>query len=192
MTTNVSLLPEKLPDRIVLWSKGVSPHWYFIAEKSERPDIEGCPVYETLDPIVLKGSPEALSHRQDGELLALAEQWERDAVGCDRDGYADAAIVKRECACRLRTLAASPRGVDESRSLKQIPPAKQYPEPDEHGDDTGTCCQWAYIDGFNEGRALVLAALSQPSEPSKSQVKRIALERGESTGLADSGEVGNG
>ena len=36
-----------------------------------------------------------------------------------------------------------------------------------------------------------LRALSQPSEPSKSQVKRIALERGESPGQPDSGEVGN-
>ncbi len=137
----------------------------------------------------------ALAHRQDGELLALADRIDFAATHAQNNGGNMSWKYARDFAHELRTLAASPRGVevtDESRSLKQIPPAKQYPEPDEHGDDTGTCCQWAYIDGFNEGRALVLAALSQPSEPSKSQVKRIALERGESSGLADSGEVGNG
>ena len=36
------------------------------------------------------------------ELLSLAEQWERDAAGCRRDGYIDAAVVKEECAQRIR------------------------------------------------------------------------------------------
>ena len=36
------------------------------------------------------------------KLLSLAEQWERDAVGCRRDGYIDAAVVKEECAQRIR------------------------------------------------------------------------------------------
>ena len=40
------------------------------------------------------------------DLEALAEQWDRDANGCDRDGYRDAAIVKRDCARRLRELVA--------------------------------------------------------------------------------------
>ncbi len=104
----------------------------------------------------------ALEHRQDGELLALSQRLANQA-NCEGPPVDDLLL---EAAAALRTLAASPRGVevtDESRSLKQIPPAKQYPEPDEHGNDTGTCCQWAYTDGFNEGRALVLAALSQPS-----------------------------
>lgn len=48
------------PDRIVLWSRNVSPHWFFMAQLSQRPPMEGSPVYETMDPIVLQGSPEAL------------------------------------------------------------------------------------------------------------------------------------
>jgi hypothetical protein len=39
------------------------------------------------------------------DLVALAEQWDRDAEGCDRDGYQDAGVVKRDCARRLRELA---------------------------------------------------------------------------------------
>jgi hypothetical protein len=35
-------------------------------------------------------------------LVTLAEQWERDAGGCRRDGYMDAAVVKEDCAFRLR------------------------------------------------------------------------------------------
>ena len=35
-------------------------------------------------------------------LVTLAEQWERDAGGCRRDGYMDAAVVKENCAFRLR------------------------------------------------------------------------------------------
>src|SRR5690606_12633757 len=31
-------------------------------------------------------------------LVTLAEQWERDAGGCRRDGYMDAAVVKENCA----------------------------------------------------------------------------------------------
>lgn len=46
--------PAGRPERIVLWSRGVSPNWYFVARKSRRPDIDGAPVYETLDEIVLR------------------------------------------------------------------------------------------------------------------------------------------
>lgn len=36
------------------------------------------------------------------KLVALAEQMERDAAGCRRDGYIDAAVVKEDCAYRIR------------------------------------------------------------------------------------------
>src|SRR5690606_835356 len=35
-------------------------------------------------------------------LVALAEQMERDADACRRDGYIDAAVVKEDCAQRIR------------------------------------------------------------------------------------------
>lgn len=45
------------------------------------------------------------------------EQWERDAEGCDRDGYTDAAIVKRACARDLRAIldASTTNGNDNDQ-----------------------------------------------------------------------------
>lgn len=43
--------PAAQVERIVLWSRGVEPNYWFIAERSKRPNINGMPVYETLDPI---------------------------------------------------------------------------------------------------------------------------------------------
>lgn len=65
-------------------------------------------------------------------LVALAEQMERDAAGCRRDGYTDAAVVKEDCAQRIRqTLGISaiaealaqqppsaPVGVDEAAAIR--------------------------------------------------------------------------
>lgn len=39
------------PERIVLGSRGVEPNWWLVAERSKRPDVNGMPVYETLDQI---------------------------------------------------------------------------------------------------------------------------------------------
>ena len=39
------------------------------------------------------------------EITRLADQMDRDAAGCERDGYNDAAIAKRDCAIQLRALA---------------------------------------------------------------------------------------
>lgn len=58
------------PSRIVLWSKGISPNWYFIAEKSHRPNINDMPVYETLDPIINAGTSQAIM----AELIKSAEE----------------------------------------------------------------------------------------------------------------------
>lgn len=49
--------PPAQPGRIVLWSRGVDPNWFFIAERSKRPDINDMPVYETLDPITSAAQP---------------------------------------------------------------------------------------------------------------------------------------
>ncbi len=53
-------------DRIVLLSRGVEPNWWFIAERSKRPDVNGLPIYETLDPITRATRP-AESVAQGGE-----------------------------------------------------------------------------------------------------------------------------
>lgn len=47
---------------------------------------------------------------KDAELAALRElvqQLRRDALGCDRDGYKDAAVIKRDCATRIESILAS-------------------------------------------------------------------------------------
>lgn len=44
----------KLPERIVLWSpqpQPLGPDWYFAAERTTRPDVNGMPVYRTLDAV---------------------------------------------------------------------------------------------------------------------------------------------
>ena len=63
--------PAAYPERIVLRSRDVSPHWYFTAKKSDRPDIEGAPVYETPDEIVLRESPESQHPAAAGEMAEL-------------------------------------------------------------------------------------------------------------------------
>lgn len=114
--TPIESLPAKWPDRIVLWSRGVSPHWYFVAAKSERPDIKGSPVYETLDPIVLKGSPEALAAQpQDGELLALADDLRNGGLSEEptNEFLRGLRAGKRHAADMIESLAS--RRVDEAR-----------------------------------------------------------------------------
>lgn len=55
-------------------------------------------------------------------LVALAEQMERDAAGCRRDGYIDAAVVKEDCAQRIRqTLGIS--AIAEALSQQPAPSA---------------------------------------------------------------------
>lgn len=54
-------------DRIVLWSRGVEPNYWFIAERSKRPDINGMPVYETLDPITNVPTDPATAAREGRE-----------------------------------------------------------------------------------------------------------------------------
>lgn len=59
-------------DRIVLWSRGVQPNWWFVAERSKRPDVNGMPVYETLDPITKATQPAATGAGEglkDGDLI---------------------------------------------------------------------------------------------------------------------------
>ena len=51
-------------------------------------------------------------------LVTLAEQWERDAGGCRRDGYMDAAVVKENCAFRLRQ-ALGISAIGEALATKQ-------------------------------------------------------------------------
>lgn len=46
-------------ERICLWSSAVTPHWYFLAELTPRTLPGGTPIYETADPVVPLGSPEA-------------------------------------------------------------------------------------------------------------------------------------
>jgi hypothetical protein len=41
------------------------------------------------------------AERLEEALRELAQQMRRDALGCDRDGYRDPAIVKRDCAARI-------------------------------------------------------------------------------------------
>lgn len=55
---NKARQPEP-PERIVLWARATDPEWYFVAVKSDCADYNGVPVYEALDPIVRRGSPEA-------------------------------------------------------------------------------------------------------------------------------------
>jgi hypothetical protein len=43
---------KRLPERIVLLSRGVTPHWYFIAKKAGHDPVFDLPMYETLDAIV--------------------------------------------------------------------------------------------------------------------------------------------
>ena len=40
-------------------------------------------------------------------LRKFPEQWDRDAKGCLRDGYTDAAVVKSDCARALRSALAT-------------------------------------------------------------------------------------
>ena len=47
-------------EQVVLWSRGVTPNWWFLAAKSEREDINGLPVYETLDAIIHAGEYQRL------------------------------------------------------------------------------------------------------------------------------------
>ncbi len=72
--------PAAFPARIVLWSRGVAPNWYFIAKKADRADIEGAPVYETLDEIVLRSSQPQVPP---GYVL-IAEPVLREMVGDER------------------------------------------------------------------------------------------------------------
>lgn len=192
--TPIESLPAKWPDRIVLWSRGVSPHWYFVAAKSERPDIKGSPVYETLDPIVLKGSPEALAAQlQDGELLALADDLRNGGLSEEptNEFLRGLRAGKRHAADMIESLA-SRRVVDDKAVWAT---SERWDEWLQHA-----------IAKYPEAEAALLAtrvamgpagtitaediaratAALQPAPLSKSQINRIALERGESPGRPDS------
>ena len=80
-------------DRIVLLLRGVEPNWWFIAERSKRPDVNGLPIYETLDPITRATRP-AESVAQGGEwMLRLAKEIKANAEDHPGDYIAKFALA---------------------------------------------------------------------------------------------------
>lgn len=65
---------KNLPENVVLLSRG-NPNWFFVAAKSKHANIDGAPVYETLDPIVPRREWPSPSDAVDRE-TCTTEQWD--------------------------------------------------------------------------------------------------------------------
>lgn len=85
------------------------------------------------------------------ELLRIAAQWEKDAAGCERDNYADAAIVKRACARELRALAEKAGSAESVAKIIGI-------------DEYGPMLEWSKH-WVNVGVGAKLYAAAPPSQP---------------------------
>lgn len=77
----------------------------------------------------LSAPPPAAARVDVRGFVALAEQMERDAAECRRDGYTDAAVVKEDCAQRIRqTLGIS--AIAEALAAEGVQPD---PKPEARG-----------------------------------------------------------